>query len=247
MQDAFTIQIAGLVVRVQPLFVSTREYCRAYLSDLEPELFVDISEDDLVYEQEMLKKEALEEGIRVRKFPDPFLERAAIQRKVSLELLNRDIVLIHGSTIGVDGKAYLFTAPCRTGKSTHTRFWREVFGPRTVMVNDDKPFLQITSSGVTAFGSPWSGKHGLDTNIALPLKGICFLRRGSENVIKRASPEACISELLHQSFIPEDVPGREKAYALVNSISQIVPLWEMECTKDSEAALVSYGAMSELA
>lgn len=245
MQDVFTIQIAGLVTRVQPLFASTREYCRSYLANCEPEFFVEVTEKDLVQEQQMSEKEALEEGIRVRKYPNPYLERAAIQRKVATELLNRDTIMFHGSTIGVDGSAYLFTAPCGTGKSTHTRFWRETFGARAVMVNDDKPFLRITDSGVFACGSPWSGKHGLDTNICLPLKGICFLRRGTANVIQRIKPKDYISALRHQSFVPDDTSGCEKALALVDTLARMVPLWEMECTKDPAAALVSYEAMSD--
>lgn len=245
MQDAFTIRIAELTARVQPLFVTTREYCRAYLTDLAPELYIEVTESDLVYEQEMAEKEAVEEGLRIRKFTGPFLERAAIQRRIARELLNRDTLLLHGSTVAVDGNAYLFTAPCRTGKSTHTRFWREVFGDRAVMVNDDKPFLHITPSGVLAFGSPWSGKHGLDTNICLPIKGICFLQRGKENVIRRASPEDCMAELLHQSFIPEDPDGEARAFALAAVLARQVPLWTMECTKDPAAARVSHQAMSE--
>ena len=243
--DAFTIQVAGLVTRVQPLFASTRDYCRSYLTDLEPEFFIEVTENDLIYQQELADKEALDEGLRFRKFTDPFLERATIQREIAHELLNRNTVLLHGSTIGLDGAAYLFTAPCGTGKSTHTRFWRELFGLRAVMVNDDKPFLQITPSGVFAHGSPWSGKHGLDTNICLPLKGICFLRRGAENEIRKARAEDHICELLHQCLIPEDAFGRATAISLVNTLSRMVPLWEMECTKDPLAALVSYQAMSD--
>lgn len=243
--DAFTMEIAGLVTCVQPMFFSTREYCRAYLTERKAELFVEVTEEDLVYEQRMLEKEAIEEGLRIRKFTDPFLERATIQRKIAIELLSRNTVLLHGSTVGVDGEAYLFTAPCRTGKSTHTRFWRETFGPRAVMVNDDKAFLQITASGVLVYGSPWCGKHGLGTNICLPLKGICFLRRGEENRIYRAKPADCLGELQHQCFIPEDTQGRTQALMLVKTLSQTVPLWEMACTKDPAAAQVSYQAMSK--
>ena len=242
--DAFLMEIAGLAAHVQPLFISTREYCRAYLTERKAELFVEVTEADLVYEQRMLEKEAVEEGLRIRKFTGPFLERATIQRKVATELLNRNTVLLHGSTVAVDGAAYLFTAPCRTGKSTHTRFWREVFGPWAVMVNDDKAFLRITASGVLVYGSPWCGKHGLGTNICLPLKGICFLRRGAENLIDRAKPEDCLGELQHQCFVPEDSRGQTQALTLVNTLSQTVPLWEMACTKDPAAALVSYQAMS---
>jgi hypothetical protein len=242
--EAFTIEIAGLVTQVQPLFGSTREYCRAYLTDGVPVCFVDVTPQDLVHTQAMLEKEAIEEGIRVRKFPEPFLERATIQRKIAAFLLKHDTILLHGSTVGLDGQAYLFTAPCGTGKSTHTRFWRETFGDRAVMINDDKPFLKIASSGVVAYGSPWSGKHGLDTNISLPLKGICFLRRGSVNSIRQVNPEGLIDVLLQQTFMPEDAADQEKAVALVNSLAQTVPLWDMECTKDVGAALISYQAMS---
>lgn len=242
--DAFTIEIAELVTQVQPMFISTREYCRAYLTDRPPEFFVEVTEEDLIYEQRMLDEEAVEEGLRMRKFTDPFLERATIQRKIAYELLSRNTVLLHGSTVAVDGAAYLFTAPCGTGKSTHTRLWREVFGSRAVMVNDDKAFLRITDDCVLSYGSPWSGKHGLDTNTCLPLKGICFLRRGSENVISRAEPEACIGEMIHQCLIPEDPQAEAKAYGLVNRLAEQVTLWEMECTKDPAAALMAYTAMS---
>lgn len=238
------MEIAGLAARVLPLFSSTREYCRPYLSEQEAEVLITVSEQDLLFEQAMLEKEALEEGLHVRRFPDPFLERATVQRKFARALLERNTLLLHGSTVGVDGQAYLFTAPCRTGKSTHTRLWREVFGSRAVMVNDDKAFLRITDSGVLAFGSPWTGKHGLGSNICLPLKGICFLSRGSKNQIFRAEPQNCIQELRHQSFLPEDPAGAEKALALMGELSQKVSLWQMECTKAPEAAHISYKAMS---
>jgi hypothetical protein len=121
-----------------------------------------------------------------------------------------------------------------------------VFGQRALMVNDDKPFLLITASGVFAFGSPWSGKHGLDSNICLPLKGICFLRRGKENRIRRTNPEECFDALCAQCYIPEDAYPRSKAISLLKLLSQLVPLWDMECTKDPVAALVSYHAMCGL-
>lgn len=242
--EAFSIQIAGLVTRVQPLFGSTAAYCHAYLSDQESDFHVMVSTEDLVYEQKMAELEALEEGLRIRKFTDPFLERATIQRKIAYELLRRDTLLLHGSTVGVDGGAYLFTAPCGTGKSTHTGYWREIFGSRAVMVNDDKTFLKISPSGVIAYGSPWGGKHGLETNISLPLKGICFLRRGMGNSIRRAIPRDYLDELIHQSMVPENPDGQMMAHRLVDALARMVPLWEMECTKDPQAASIAYAAMS---
>ena len=233
------MEIAGLTVGVQPLFQSTKEYCRSYLADKTPELFVSPTAEDLAFQQGLLEREAVEEGLKIRKFSDPFLERITIQRKVADRLLERDTLMLHGSTVCVEGNAYLFTGPCGTGKSTHTRLWRELFGQRAVMVNDDMPFLQIRQEGVLAYGSPWNGKHGLSTNICARLQGICFLQRGTENIIQKADPQKWLPELIHQCFLPE-----ERYLPLVSQLAQRVPLWEMTCTKDPQAAAIAYEAMS---
>ena len=242
--ESFNIRIADLVVRVEPLFQSTYAYFRKYVTDFSHDYSVCVVDEDLVFEQRMLDIEAQEEGLRLREFTGPFLERTAIQRKIAIELLKRNTLLLHGSTIGLDGEAYLFTAACGTGKSTHTRLWRECFGSRTVMINDDKPFLKIGNDTVTAYGSPWSGKHGLDSNISLPLKGICILNRGSENRIYRITAEQARSMLFHQSFFPVDAVLQDKSKALVENLMRLVPLWEMSCNKDPEAAFVSCSAMT---
>lgn len=236
--EPFKIQIAGLTALVEPLFQSTRDYCQKYLSGEKPELFVTVRREDLLREQERLDREADDEGLRRRKFPDPFLERSVIQQRIADALAERDTLMLHGSTVAVDGKAYLFTAACGTGKSTHTRLWREVFGARAVMVNDDKPFLRLTDAGILACGSPWSGKHGLDSNASFPLKGICILHRGPENVIRPIGAGEAMEMLLRQSHAPDKVRG------IVQTLAEQVPLWEMECTKDPQAARVAYEAMS---
>ncbi len=84
-----------------------------------------------------------------------------------------DTVLFHGSALAIDGDGYLFTAKSGTGKSTHTRLWRERFGDRVVMINDDKPLLHIDAGSVIAYGTPWNGKHRLGTNASVPLRADC--------------------------------------------------------------------------
>ena len=244
--ESFHIEIAGMVACVQPLFQSTKEYCKLYLTDKEPECFVNVTAEDLAFEQMRLEREAVEEGLKIRRFKDPFLERTTIQRQIADHLLCHNTLMLHGSTVSVDGEAYLFTAPCGTGKSTHTRLWRELFGERAIMVNDDNPFLQITSSGVFAYGSPWCGKHGLATNVCVPLKGICLLHRGRENVIVRKEPMYLIDTIRHQVHTPTDEALVQKTSALVDMLTDIVPLWEMHCNMDLNAAKVAHGAMSSL-
>ena len=239
----FLLEIAGQVASVTSLFESTPHHFAKYLADRKPDFSIRITDADLRFEQADADAEAIEEGFRQRNFPDPFLERAAVQRKFAEHLLNRDIFLAHGSAIAVDGQGYLFTARSGTGKSTHTRLWREVFMERSAMINDDKPFLELTGDGIWIHGSPWSGKHGLDSNIRVPLKGICLLERGSENTIRPAKPED-VRELL-KGFRPQTPEQAGKYEALLTELLKKVPLWQLDCNKEKEAAQIAYAAMSK--
>lgn len=243
----FVMEIAGCAGKVFSLFESTRDYCRNYLSQKEPEFTVTVRREDLAFEQRELDAEALQEGMKRRGFSDPFLERAAIQRGFAEYLISRKVLMMHGSTVAVDGKGYLFTAACGTGKSTHTRLWREVFGNRAVMVNDDKPFVALEAEQVLVCGAPWSGKHGLENNISVLLWGICILERGAENRIRRISPQEAQEMLLHQSYCPEDPEKQLAFYRYVEELTRRVPLWKMECNKNPQAAELAWEAMHKTA
>ena len=239
----FFLEIAGQVAAVTSLFESTPHHFAKYLTQRDADFPIVVTPDDLVFEQTDADVEAAEEGFRQRNFPDPFLERSAIQRKFAEHLLEHSTILLHGSTLALDGKGYLFTARSGTGKSTHTRLWREVFGNRVQMVNDDKPFARLTPSGITVWGSPWSGKHGLDTNIAVPLAGICLLERGPDNVIRPAKPEE-LKELL-KGFRPRNKAQAAAYEVLLDRLLEQVPLWQLSCNKNPEAATVAFEAMSK--
>ena len=240
----FTIEIAGHAVGIRSMFESTRDYCARYRTEKSPEFFVETCREDLDFEQKKAREEAELEGFRYRDFPDPYLERTAIQRKIAESLFDKDVLVFHGSVVAVDGQGYLFTAKSGTGKSTHTRLWRQVFGDRAAMVNDDKPFLRMTDRGVLVCGSPWSGKHGLDTNITVPLKAVCILERGTENTIAPIDAKDALYMLLQQSNRPLDRRQYPKYLDLVDILARSVPLWRMQCTIDPQAAEIAHAAMS---
>ncbi len=241
----FKLTVAGATAGVTSLFESTPVYLRNYASDRDPDFFIHVTPEDLLFEAEQLRIEAVEEGFRPRVFTDPFLERTAIQRHFAEYLFDEGTLLVHGSAVAVDGKAYLFTAKSGTGKSTHTRLWREVFGQRAIMINDDKPFLQIRNGSVTAFGAPWSGKHGLDTNISLPLAGICLLQRGAENRITPAAPEELLPMLRHAAYKPLDPRKEADFLRLTGCLTKTVPLYKMLCRPDRAAAQAAFDAMRQ--
>ena len=239
------MKIAGHTAKITSVFESTPQYFRPYLTDDPAEFSVTVTKEMIDFEQADLLEEALRDGFRPRVFTDPFLERAAIQRAFAEFLFDYDILLFHGSAIAVDQEGYLFTAHSGTGKSTHTRLWMQAFGDRAVMVNDDKPFLELTSGGVLLHGSPWSGKHGLDANICVPLKGICVLERGAENRIAPVSPETALPMLQKQAYRPLSDDKTLPFLQLVDRLSVSVPLWKMACNKKPDAATLAFETMSK--
>lgn len=241
----FCMKIAGHTAKVNSLFESTPQYFRAYLTEDTPAFSVTVTREDIAFEQADLLEEALRDGFKPRVFTDPFLERAAIQRAFAEYLFHTGTLLFHGSAVAVDGQGYLFTAHSGTGKSTHTRLWMGLFGHRAVMVNDDKPFLQLEDGKVWLHGSPWSGKHGLDANIKVPLKGLCILERGVENSIAKMAAADARPMLQKQAYQPLDTAKEADFFRLVAQLSESVPLWKMLCNKNPDAAHVAYHAMQK--
>ena len=239
----FRLKIAGHTGTVTSLFESTPQYLKAYLTEETPEFAVTVTRENIAFEQAVLLEEAHRDGFKPRVFTDPFLERAAIQRAFAEFLFSYNTLLFHGSAIAVDGEGYLFTAHSGTGKSTHTRLWMQAFGNRAVMVNDDKPFLQLDEDRVWLYGSPWSGKHGLDANIRVPLKGLCILERGAENRIARISAAEALPMLQKQAYRPLEEHKETAFLQLVDRLSQAVPLWKMACNKNPDAAHIAFEAM----
>ena len=242
---SFSIKIAGKVAAVHAFFESSKEHCKAYLVSQMPDFAVTITQDDLMTEREKAARTDIAEGKQVRDVTDAQLEITAIQRKIAQELVDYDTVLFHGSVVAVDGCAYLFTAKSGTGKSTHTRLWREMLGKRALMVNDDKPFLRVTEHEILACGSPWNGKHRLGANLEVPLKAICILERGTENHITVMKPQDALYMLLQQSNRPVGAKRLGKYLELVDRIAATVPIYQLRCNMEPEAAMVSYRAMAK--
>lgn len=240
----FSIRIADRVAAVAAMFSSTRDYCEAYLCDDAPDFAVTVSPEDILYERERSDRELALEGLPPRDFTDAYLEITAVQRKVAEELFRYDTLLFHGSVVAVDGAAYLFTAKSGTGKSTHTRLWREVFGSRAVMINDDKPFLRVKEQGVIAYGSPWNGKHRLGCNASAPLRAICILERGTENRIQPIAAKDAVNMLIQQSHKPRSRKLMLHYMRLLDKLAAGVVFYRLECNMEPEAARVAYEAMA---
>lgn len=242
--DNFKIKLASHVVEVHGARERTKTYCENYLCADAPDFTVSFTPRDYELERERAIREAVQEGIGPICATDAQLEVTALQRKIAEKMFDYDTLVFHGSVVAVDGAAYLFTAKSGTGKSTHTTLWRQVFGSRAMMVNDDKPFLHIGEGEVTVYGSPWNGKHGLGANISAPLKAVCILERGEENTIREIPAGEALLMLLQQSNRPLDKGKMATYMELLDRMSHLVRFYRMKCNMDPDAARMAYEAMS---
>lgn len=236
-------KIADKVVEVNSIYEEVHEYCSDYQTDLPADYSVNITQADIDFEREKSAHEDEVEGIPIRHFSDSYLEELAVYRKIAEKMLDFDTILFHGSVVAVDDVGYLFTAKSGTGKSTHTRLWREYFGERAVMVNDDKPLLHIGDIGVVAYGTPYNGKHRLGTNTSVPLKAICILTRSADNHIEAITREQAYTMLLQQVYRPADILKMAKTLELVDRLADSVKLYRLACNMDISATKIAYEGM----
>ncbi len=151
-------------------------------------------------------------------------------------------VLLHSSAVEYEGKAYLFSAPSGTGKSTHTHLWLKYL-PDAQIINDDKPAIRFVDGIAYAYGTPWSGKTDESLNKGFPVAGICFLNRGEENKIERVSGIKALKLFMDQTVRPGDKELMMNCVDVINKILTEIPIYEMYCNISENAVRTAYEGM----
>ena len=224
---------------ITPAEADVQEY-RALMQEqgLDPEQPFQADDADLARVRSYSEEENLDG------FPDAYIESLALYQNITELLLARDVMQFHCSALEMDGRAYLFTAPSGTGKSTHVRLWRQVFGARVTVINDDKPLVRLQKDGSwRVYGTPYGGKHNLQTNTSQTLCGIVMLERGAENKIERVTPQDAFVTLMAQTYHSIQTPERIlHAMDLVGSLANL-PVFRLQCNISQQAVQVAYEAL----
>ena len=163
-------------------------------------------------------------------------------------LLDFNGMMLHASALEYNGRAYLFSGPCGMGKSTHTRLWQSIYGDDVQVFNDDKPALRRLEGKWFAYGTPWCGKDGINQNKKVPLGGICFLKRGETDKIRRLEPKEAMQKIIWQTTRRlADINKMNALLELVDKLVCEIPIFELECTKEPSAAYLSSEIMCKAA
>lgn len=249
MEEAFRIRLADKLIDIHPIYDCAREFCHNYIVEKtseRPDLDLYISYDDILGERIRDIKVKSWDGSIPDDYPDSYLELLAIYRKVAEYMLDNNILLMHGSVIAYKGQGVLFIADSGVGKSTHSANWISTFKQDVVLINDDKPLVKIGEDEIRIYGTPWSGKRGLNTNTSAPLKLIYKLDRGEETRVSDLSKDDILKILIKQSFISDKQSRILLTLGLIDKLMKQVPVKELECTIDESSSYVACQGLREV-
>lgn len=230
-------RIAELNVLMNPLYETLKKHSEDYLFDF------DCKEDIIAT---MTEQEINEKHNRCPELSHDECEYLWTGADFYEKLLQHQGMMLHASAVTVGGKAYLFSAPCGVGKSTHTALWQEYFGAdKAIIINDDKPALRLIDNKFYVYGTPFSGKTNNNTNVKVPLKAICFIEQAKENSIRKMSAVEALMQIFNQTLRPDDTTKMEQLIFLVDKLLKNTSVYKMGCNMSLDAVEVSFTEMSK--
>lgn len=201
----------------------------------QPNIVIDISDDKLRQMNEGYPQFSFDEWEYIHK-----------SFAFSYRLPEHSGFCLHASAVAMDNKAVLFSAACGTGKSTHAGLWREYFGNKAVIINDDRPALRLMGDKMVVYGTPWSGKTNLNANIKVPLQAVVFLEQAKENHMERLTNQEAIKLLVRHSIRPSHDSGKMNTLlTLLDALLQKAPVYKMGCNISIDAVKLAYDTIYE--
>lgn len=164
----------------------------------------------------------------------------------SLPLRNKivffDGLVIHASSIMLDNKGIMFSAPSGTGKSTHAGLWEKYLDAK--VLNDDCPALRIIDKKVFVFGTPWSGSTDKFYNSSAELSAIIILEQSNINSIRRLEYDDIVQKLLPRCYLPYyDKNILNRALNNFENIVKLTPVYLLKCTPEKDAMELVYQSL----
>lgn len=228
-------RIADFNIALENRYPHITRQCAAYAAPegTVPDLTVAVSEEEL------------RASIATRpEFSPGYHESICMYRRLCTVLLPRGAFLMHAAVVETGGRAYAFSARSGTGKSTHISLWHRVYGDAVTVINGDKPLLRQIDGTFYAYGTPWCGKEGWNTNRRAPLSAICFLERSETNRIRPLSADEAVERIFHQLLRPREAAEMDMTLSLTDALLRAVPVYLLGCNISEEAARLSYETLT---
>lgn len=146
------------------------------------------------------------------------------------------MVAVHSASIDYRGKAWLFSAPSHTGKSTHASLWHTL--QNTPYINGDLNLISMKKTPLV-HGTPWCGTSGLFDTDTHELGGIIFLRQASGDMIDTLSRDEKIISLTNRMISPAwDSSMLIKQIEIAKQIADQTLICRLNCTPNASAQIL---------
>lgn len=148
---------------------------------------------------------------------------------------------VHASCIHYKNHTFLLSGPSKSGKSTQTNFFIDLY-KSSLIINEDKPLVYFENQKAFVIGSPWSGKHVINENMKKPLDHIFFIQQAQELSIDELSKNEKIKQIFRNIHRPGDEVLVNHMMDIVNKIIQHIEIHQFNCinNNDSSKYLLNY-------
>jgi hypothetical protein len=200
--------------------------------------------DDGTYVKQTVTTDRTTTDVRIRLHPNygerlPEIEYLATGMAFFDIAAARGLFALHASAIAVDGGAILFSAPSRTGKSTHAALWKK-YAEGVAVINDDKPVIGLLDGILTVYGTPWAGKTVENDNVALPLRAIVFLSQAKEPRVVELTAREKILELFRNGYRPREEEASGTLVPIMEAIVAKTDVFRLETDVSERAFRTAY-------
>ncbi len=163
----------------------------------------------------------------------------------SYAVLNHHACVLHGVVMEYNGMGILVLASAGTGKTTHTRMWRD--HKNALILNGDRCLCRKKDGVWYAYGMPWSGSSGEYINRRVPISCIVCLNRGLQNTVQPLSIFDGTISLMQRIFAPA-WPGelQNQAFSYCEELASEIPVLDFYCRPDLESVEVLAQAIQSL-
>jgi hypothetical protein len=160
--------------------------------------------------------------------PSPQATMRAVRFAVQPALLDAGWLLLHASSVVIDGGAHLFLAPSGTGKSTLAR---RLVSAGATLLGDEVALVCAGRAAVFPF-QPMAGEPSLE----VPLSAIHVLRQGAPRS-EPLTPAAAAAQLLAHAMVYESGhAAMRRSFELAATMADATPTFVTHVPDDDRAA-----------
>ena len=135
-------------------------------------------------------------------------------------------VILHASSVMLDGRALVFLGHSGAGKSTMAEI---ASGCGAEVLSDDRTIVTIEHGVATAWGSPWHGSCSKSSPTCAPIAALLLLVQAPRTEVRRIDASRAFSEMFVRVYQPTIDAGEvERVVDVLHFVASAVPSGELE-------------------